>query len=30
MSQTIRNWSFSRLQDFEACPFRAKLKISSR
>lgn len=27
MSQTIRNWSFSRLQDFEACPFRAKLKI---
>lgn len=27
MTEKIRSWSFSRLMDFEACPYRAKLKI---
>lgn len=27
MTEKIRSWSFSRLMDFEACPYKAKLKI---
>ena len=27
MNKTIQSWSFSRLNDFEACAYRAKLKI---